>query len=476
MELMRLPNELLDNIIEFTLPQGFENVALTCKRMYARSTPFIERHHELRSRFGSFEYYLRPRGLSLMSASDLIMLIATEPVVARYIRTATFEIDSLFLRRERPKSVPSIDNGGAVVEMFANSAYLKQAGLDWKEYYTIFEDDVKERRYSQHGATFLLTLLPHVEKLILPRSWKPNDMTNKLLDTIVCMAKRSRCLSSASLTSVARFEASLSLGTEERFDLSWAGPFLALPSMQSFHGPSCLALRDDPRSLIDSHHIAETLRAAHLMSCCMDEVGITSFLKHTPHLKTLRYWHCTKIDSPVQDWDICSFINAIKCEAGSHLTELSVTIRELHGSIIPGKVSMCGFQRLTTLEYPLELVICNITTAAGHTSTPSKPLVSSAIDPFVSDLIPTSVAKLSLVSQGTDHHENALNALFRQFHAVKKIQLSALQEIHISCPDHADDAYKRQCDKIVTDSEDTGVVVLLKPFPSSHRFLWNGEP
>lgn len=217
----------------------------------------------------------------------------------------------------------------------------------------------------------------------------------------------------------------------------------------------------------DSHHIAETLQAAHLVSCFIDEVGIADFLKHTPSLKTLRYWHGTKNDFPIQDWDICKFVNAVEREAGSHLVQLSVAIRELHGSIVPGQASIRGFQRLKTLEIPLELVMCNITAATSHTKNPSEPLV---------DLIPTSVAQLSLISKGTDHHEEALNALFRHFHSTHDSQLFALQEIQISCPNSADDIYKDQCDRVVKGTSNKGVVVHLKPFPSTYRFLWDGEP
>ncbi|KAF2094845.1 hypothetical protein NA57DRAFT_80014 [Rhizodiscina lignyota] len=453
MALTRLPNELLDNIIECTLPQGFESVALTCKRIHARCTPFIKRHNELRSRFRDFTYYVDPRG-SLVAASDLITLIAAEPIVARYIRTANL-------------SVPSIDDGGAVDELFASSTYLRQAGLDWKEYYATFGEDVREKRYSQHGTALLLTLLPNTEKLTIPKLWRPNAVTNKLLDILVDRAKQSSLLSPASsLALVTRFD--ISLGQNEQVDLSWATPFLTLPRIASFHGSRCLASGDNPRSLAfrGSRHMAETLQVANLASCCIDDVGIAELLKHTPRLKTLRYWHYTKYDSPIQDWDICKFVNVVAREAGSHLVELSVAIRELRGSIIPGKASMRGFQKLEKLEYPLELVMCNInaTGAASHIATLFQRFLNGLIDPFVRDLIPTSVAQLSLKSEGTDSHEKALNDLFRHFRPVRKPQLPALQEIDIACPSSADDVYKQQCHKIVAEASGEGVVVRLQPF------------
>lgn len=146
--------------------------------------------------------------------------------------------------------------------------------------------------------------------------------------------------------------------------------------------------------------------------------------------------------------------------------ELSVAIRRLYGSIVPGKASIRGFQKLKTFEIPLELVMCNITTATCHTTNPSEPFV---------DLIPASVAPLSLISKGTDHHGEALDALFRYFHSTHDSQLSALREIHISCPHSAVDIYKDQCHRVVKEARDKGVVVHLNPFPS-HRFLWDGEP
>ena len=111
---------------------------------------------------------------------------------------------------------------------------------------------------------------------------------------------------------------------------------------------------------------ATTLETVHLVSCCIDEVSIADFLKHTTRLRTLRYSHTTKGNSSPQDWNICKFVTAIEREAGSHLEGLSVTIRELRGLIALGRASICGFQRLRKLELPLEIAICNITAAAVY--------------------------------------------------------------------------------------------------------------
>jgi hypothetical protein len=42
MILIQLPIEILDNIIQHTLPEGFESVALTYKRIYGESITWID--------------------------------------------------------------------------------------------------------------------------------------------------------------------------------------------------------------------------------------------------------------------------------------------------------------------------------------------------------------------------------------------------------------------------------------------------
>ncbi|TVY53940.1 hypothetical protein LCER1_G007526 [Lachnellula cervina] len=465
MALANLPHELLDIIVEYSLPQSFEHLATTCKRIYSRCTTFIKRHNELRSRFRDFLYWAHKRD-SLVAASDLIHLIAADPMVARYIRSANLMDDSRFLSRPRvrgepPKSVPSIDDGGVVVQLFANSTYLRRAQLDWREYYSTFAEDVGEMRYSQHGSAFLLTLLSDTEDLSIPRSWEPNAATNQLLDVLAKEAQQS-CFLSSGLRSVTSFLGSLSRAeTEpENWGLSWARPFLALPHLKSFSGPGSLAVGENPRTLAfrGSPHIADTLEAAHLCSCWIDDVGITDLLKHTPRLKTLIYSHRAQHDYHPPDWDICKFINAVAREAGSHLIQFSVEILELRGSILPGKASTRSFQKLKKFEFPLKLVMCNINAAGvtGNIATSLQYFFNGSRDPFVRDLIPPSVTHLSLKSEGIGPYDKALDALFRHFRAV------------------ADNAYKQQCNKIVAEGGREGVVVHLEAYEYSGGLDWDG--
>lgn len=499
MALTRLPNELLEIIIIHVLPEGFKSMALTCRNIYALCVPFVQRHNTLRTQFHTFNYYekLADPSFTIRTAFDLITRIAVEPIVARYIRHADFKVDSFF-NRGRPREFnPDVHCGDAVVRLFADSPYFEQAGLDWQEYYNEIEEDLQAARYSQHAAAFLLTLLPNVETLALPNKWKPLTATNKLIDAVVRKAKQSHRLACdiPSLAQTTRFEPSVSLEPRERFDLAWASPFLALPHMRSFRGPSCVAMDDGGHKSIYASKdpycggFGETLEAVHFVSCCIDEVGIADFLKHTTRLRTLRYSHSTKGNGAPHDgdWDICKFVTAIEREAGSHIEELSISIPELRGSIAPGRASLRGFQRLRKLELPLEIAKCNITAAAASraATTPQKSLTAGDDstdqhkldddEPFIGDLVPASVSQLSLISCGTDDHAMALDVMFRHFAARKKSTLSALEEIQLSCPDSADDTYKKQCARLLAETEKVGVVLHLKPWPSTVTITWDGE-
>lgn len=78
-----------------------------------------------------------------------------------------------------------LECGGAVVRLLAHSPDLAEAGLDWEEYYAKIEEDLEASRYSQYAAAFLLTVLPNVETLTLPKCWKPLEATDKLINVVV---------------------------------------------------------------------------------------------------------------------------------------------------------------------------------------------------------------------------------------------------------------------------------------------------
>ncbi|KAI1452065.1 F-box domain protein [Annulohypoxylon moriforme] len=479
--LTSLPNELLDEIIKEVLPEDFDSLTLTCKSIYEACTPFLEQHKHLCSQFRRFGYMGRPTSPFIRTGFDLLTRIAAEPIVAHYIRDADFVYDS-FPSREKPiQYLPNIDQGGPVVALFAESPYLKQAGLDWREYYRLIQDELSddEPYYSQYLAAFILTLLPNAKILSLPKYWRNLERTDKLVDVIIQNARKPGSLSERpSLAKVTGFEPYYSSGPGHKVGLRRAIPFLALPHVRTLAAPSSVALGDFFQLVASEGqylHFGENLVNVQLEGCWIDEVTIGDFLKHTPRLRTLLYSHVTKPGHEVpQTWDICKFITAIEREVGGHLEELFVSVRDLSARISPGKTSMRGFQRLKKLEFPVEVAVCNITDAIPDFSKSADNITDQELEKhglLIGDFVPSSVSELSLLVKGTEDHKNALKLIFSNFAAKKESQLPDLKEIclwdaflrnttdWLSGPreEEAKAAHEEACAKITPEIEQAGV-------------------
>ena len=478
MALTDLPPELLEPIIGYAIPEGFESFALSCKAIYTLCKQFIVRHNRLRAQFTNFNFIDMPGPdpRNIMTAFDLIARIAMEPVVARYIRNAYFDVDSRSTHKRSLLRQPSLTEdvedayyGGAVARLIADSPYLKQAGLEWEEYWFRMKEELtgsdrpsELNHYSQHAAAFLLTLLPNVKKIRLPRRWRAIRASNRLVNAIVSKVKQPR---------FADNRPSLRLLNQCHFPLS--GPamdsstcFLALPYVQSFTSAHSVAIG---AMALPSHRLGDALETVRLDDCDIDAAAIADFLKHTPYLKKLHYSHTTSgtltcSDAPVaprattyRNWDICEFVTAIECKAGLHLEELSVSIRELRGYIFPGKVDMRGFWRLRYLRLPLEIAHCNIDAAT-----------SASYDdfdddtPLICELVPPSVQTLSWQSDGKAIQSCTLNNIFYCFAStVKSGVFPSLKEIYIDCPKSAHEVYKAECEMLPAEAEKVGVVLLV---------------
>jgi len=162
-----------------------------------------------------------------------------------------------------------------------------------------------------------------------------------------------------SLAQVTRFGPSVSLVPQDRFDLNWVNPFLALPHVRSFRGPSCVAIGDDGHKTIPSNFpeagFGKTLIVVDLVACCIDEVGIDDFLRHTTRLRTLRYSHLTKAHSGPPEWNICRFITAIGRAVGGHLEELSVFIRDSAAPLLLVRYRCVALSGCGSLSFPSKL-------------------------------------------------------------------------------------------------------------------------
>ena len=460
MPLHLFPIEILHEIISNLLPEGFDAATLTCKKIYDSCVPFRKRHIDLQVNYTLFNYRGSPEKPSpsksafpLKSASHLITRIAIEPDVARYITHPDFRLDSCDLVNYSP-SFQDLDRR-EVVDLFANSQYRKQAGLDWKEFFHQIKEDVKNARYSQYAAVFLLTLLPNVLRLQLPAKWKPLNSTEKILEAVVQKAKQSHLTCNKSSLSWV-WEIISASPASVCFDVSWASPFLVLPHVQSFRGHHCVVTRDDHQDTVSQifpHAFAETLETVHFLYSWIDEKGITDFLRQTSHLKHLQYYHAREYSTDRPSWGPSTFVAAVEREAGNHLERLSLDSSHYLTAIASGKVSISGFARLQRLEFSLNCAMCYRSVAE------SSPEVGGI---SIGDCVPSSVSVLSLLSLGTADDGEMLDLLFRDFVVKKNLQLPALKLLYLSYPADADLAYKNHCSSLLVQTEEVDVSLRLR--------------
>ncbi|KAA8645024.1 uncharacterized protein ATNIH1004_009235 [Aspergillus tanneri] len=470
MAFTQLPIELLEQIITYTLPEGFESLALACKYLYTVCIPFLEHHNNLRWHFRDFRYCKTKWSFRVnqqllrfpdtaTSAYNLISRIAIEPIVGRYILEADFTGDSRLYSRfasTNREETTYEDRDKAVRQLFADSSYLRKAGIDWKEYYSAMMEDINNCCYSQQAAAFVLTLLPNLQRFRLPELWNPTPASEKLIATVIRIA-RQPTYNRASLSQVTKFEE-----TRGSYNLSWATLLIALPRIQSFQGGGCIGKAYDVKSIESKYLCSEfnsTVETVGFWEASINAVAITDFLKHTPCLKSLTYWHSEKDSVKNQGWDLCEFISAVQRNVGSHLESLSTVTTELRCLISPGKPCLRSFQRLRRLELPLGIVICGLKAAelADYRSLDFNSLLG--------DLVPASVSQLSLFSPGKSPHDKALDLVFRDFATQKQLQTPNLTVIRLTCPDDADELYKAQCTNLAVETERAGVALEITETP-----------
>ena len=211
-----------------------------------------------------------------------------------------------------------------------------------------------------------------------------------------------------------------------RFALDRMIQFMGLPRLSVVYGQRCRAhhlnMHDWPLEYMYPTW-GVSLRALHLERCCINHIAMSNLLCRTPGLKTLTYSHSVHVGSTISQWDICGFINEVNRRVGTHLEEFSVSADALQGHISPGSASAHGFKCLKKLEFPLDVVMCNIKArdASRQSVKPADNCIATSqaedkleiSETCLKDLIPPSLRQLSLLSYGINGHQDALKVMFR---------------------------------------------------------------
>lgn len=481
MGLTDLPPELLEPIITYATPEGFESLALSCRGIYALCKPSIARHNALKSRFETFVYgaigELTP--FPILSAFHLLAYLIDNPLAARYIRHADFTHDGRrYWIPGRPYDVDAEESYlDALEKTIAASPLLEQAGVDLEEFCSAMREKVFDHRYSQQAATFLLTLLPNVESLTLPEHWRPLESTDRIVSRIVEKANQlDGFTASASLARLRTFRNSTSLTPRSTFELLWAKPFLELSTVKTFHGRSLVETPDSPELHSPEYfsfwklEMDQGIEHMDLTNCYLSEKLIESLLRRTPRLRSFQCSHRLKEHDPGYPiWAIHETVSAIADHVGDHLEDLSLTFKQdgHFGIALPGTACQLGFKSLEVLELPLEMASANIEAARYNSTADRQP---NEVDVF-DQMVPATVRELSLVLQPTTNYEDTLEVLFHNLDVKKHRRNMKLEKIHLTCPDESSDKYRDQFTMLQQEMNRAGVVLHTHPFPQPFRTM-----
>jgi len=445
MGLLDIPPEVLDLIIDASAPDGLESLVLTCKTIYARANTQITRHNALKKRWTyATNASLARRGDTL----SLLNEIAREPIIAEYIqglslwdrRTAdevqsaegAYEFRSDEVAMERIKSL-----------IARSELYIRAKSDDWWD--QILQEDAaadEENVDKLYATVALLSLLPNLKTFQPPDRWhevRENEAAEALVpavESLVSISNNSKRKPSplGSLETIFPF---VEEGYDIRVGLQCLQPFMSLKNLRNLYAVSCVAVEDDwgdvPFHWPD-HSLKSHLTRIELASCCMDAGGLAILLQHTPALTAFRYSHQTKWDGLEYDWNPGMFLETLANYCGERLTDLALTVDELHGEIVNGASSFMRFVRLERLEVDV-LPFCGPPLESGQrlgrdARIPKGARPWSHVDiPCMGDMLPASMRELQV---NTDHpapSKQALLALFKNIKDRREDKLLQLEKV-----------------------------------------------
>ena len=369
MTMLQLPHELLDIIVLELFPDCFDSLLLTCRRLHAVCEPHLQRYSAIRSRFQNFAYDKSPDGSGIHCSCQLLSYIAQRPYISRWILHADFSDDpSWETVRYLPASVTRLDD--AVLALYKRSPCFQAANASQdefrKEYSTTVDFRLRSGKYPNYfmyfAPTMLLTQLPNVRSMVLPRDQRPTKISKRVAEEIVDRAQATEAVGhGASLARLTKLQT-------DRHDKTWndwrGSKLQYLPRLkqivvdgsswwlgagiQPSNTLSSLSLRDSHGNLFVPSHDREHQNA--YPRCVENALG------PWVNLKTLRYSR-SGLDTL---FDMDRILSVIQDFVGEHLEELALSLNLNKCFPAVCRSSLRRFRKLRRLEIGLEVALCNV--------------------------------------------------------------------------------------------------------------------
>lgn len=450
MGFLSLPPEIIDAIIDLSLPAGIEELSLVCKALHGRAKTQIDRHNTLKRRWKRANNYRTER---LDDTLGILDAIARDPIVAEYIEVLDLW-DERGLEEEADDSRDFRVDDDALerVKHFVTSLpFLTEAGIDTEAWWArMLEEDASrtDQDNTEISCTTitLLGVLPNLKSIRLDPGWQnfdPNLDQYSLplagLTSIINRASQAEYGRQRPLSQVKTILPYMEPGYEEKAALQSIQPFLELSSISEIYLVSAVAVDDGYTGYPftwGSPSIATQLTRIELVASCIDGEGISELLRHTPNVSVFKYSHQTKWHGCEHDWNAGTFVEAIARHCGKTITELAITIDELFGDIINGVSSLLAFPRLTHLEVDVHVFrgppVESGQQQGNDAIVPEGQTPWNEDDiPCIGSMMPDSIVEAQINTDFPEPDEKALNSLLKNLRSQRHERLHKLERVVI---------------------------------------------
>ncbi|KAH8162423.1 hypothetical protein CIB48_g5823 [Xylaria polymorpha] len=359
MPLLNLPSELLDQIIWESIPEDFENLIASCRTLYECGKPYVQQHKKRKKQYSL---------MSIQGCLDASWLaaFAQEQRISYYATTVDLRKEN-GVRSENGSTATGREGVRQRVQtLIKQSPYLTFEGVDPDFWIDMILSDLGDAdNYSDHNlflGIFYLTFFPNATTLTLPWSTpggipyhdhkRAVDQCERVLNAIAQESRSKHNRRALGKLRCLNYLLVPDYNIHQR--LQFLLPLLTLPELEELHANSLTAIDFHQEFKWTHPEVHSNLRTIELMHCCMDAVGISELLAHTPNLTVFKYGHASKHHGMESYWDAGEFVAAIEKQVGGQLRHLAITveINAING-INAGVISMHGFNKLETLEMDL---------------------------------------------------------------------------------------------------------------------------
>lgn len=260
MELLDLPFEIIDQILDLTLPSGFESFVLSCKAIHARAGDQIQRHAALKQQWRCTIITNHYRG----DLFRILYEVSRNLLAGQYVEVLNFRNFEQLASGSNDDFPLSEEIMTQIKKRILETEFFATAGVSATEWWETIADEHKSSGPNEksdedatHAITSLLGQLPNLKILQLPSGWydmwneltQPSgydvDSKNSFIAVIDAMINASN--DNGHGRPLGKLEVILptkDVSHDDRAPFQCLEPFMRLKSLRELYGTNCVACDD----------------------------------------------------------------------------------------------------------------------------------------------------------------------------------------------------------------------------------------